>query len=153
MFGNLVPKFQCTLFFIQKCLKKIHFPSPKGVFFQISFFITVHCGIVVALKRTVINDRDEIILRYKMHGVPAQAQAGWLGQQAGRQKAEWAGQFYAATKQQKLLLAGCHKMENRKRNDVEEQQNRHFCVDRTIQFGVNFPSTAEMLLSKDSVRP
>ena len=39
------------------------------VFFQISFLMTVHCGIVVALKRTVINDRDEIILRYKMHGV------------------------------------------------------------------------------------
>ena len=50
-------------------LKKNHFTGPKRLTFQISFLITVHCGIVVALKRTVINDRDEIILRYKMHGV------------------------------------------------------------------------------------
>ena len=58
-------------FLIQKYLKRFHFSSPKGPF-QISFLITVHhCGLAVTLKRTVINDRDEIILRYKMHGVLA----------------------------------------------------------------------------------
>ena len=137
MFENSVHKFWFTL----SC--SFFFTSPKGLIFRISFLIKVHCVLAVTLKRTVINDRDEIILRYKMHGVLVQAQVGRLGQQAGWQKSQWAGQFYAATKQQKLLLASCHKMENRKRNDVEAQQNRHFCVDGTIQFG------AEILFSKN----
>ena len=130
------------------CIFYQSFTSPKWLIYPISFLIKVHCGIVVALKRTVINDRDEIILRYKMHGVLVQAQVGRLGQRAGRQKSQWAGQFYAATKQQKLLLASCHKMENRKRNDVEAQQNRHFCVDGTIQFGAKFVLTEKRLLFK-----